>query len=55
MGNYMATAMDENLKKNQAFMAEMQAVTVQRQIQVWLIMEWNLNHDMYRFYRKRAL
>jgi len=30
----MATAMDENLKKNQAFMAEMQAVTLQRQIQM---------------------
>jgi len=34
MGNYMAKAMDDNFKKNQEFMREMQAVTVQRQIQM---------------------
>ena len=35
MGNMvMGRAMDENLKKNQEFMKEMQALTVERQIQM---------------------
>ena len=34
MGNYMGKAMEDNFRKNQEFMKEMQAVTVQRQIQM---------------------
>ena len=34
MGNYMGRAMDDNFKKNQEFMREMQAVQVKRQIQM---------------------
>ena len=34
MGNFMGKAMDENLKKNQQFMLEMNRITVERQIQM---------------------
>ena len=34
MGNYMGKAMEENFRKNQESMKEMQAVTMQRQIQM---------------------
>ena len=34
MGNYMGKAMEDNFRKNQEFMKEMQAVTLQRQIQM---------------------
>ena len=34
MGNFLGKAMDENFKKNQQFMLEMNRITVERQIQM---------------------